>query len=93
MSDDASLSHMEVVAAITSIAARVFGVLIPAEMMVRMGPDALESALKHDVIEILKHRKLGSEYIHEAANWSPIMQGAGERLKLAMIALVLAIYE
>lgn len=94
MSGDPSLSHMDIVAAITSIAARVFGVLIPAEMMAEIGPDQLERVLKHDVIEVLRHRKIGdAAYVTTVANWSNIMRNAGERLQLAMIALVLAIYE
>lgn len=91
---DADLSHMEIVGAIAAIAARVFGVLIPAEMMAELGPDQLERVLKHDVMEVLRHRKLGdSAYIQTAANWSNIMRQADERLQLAFVALVLAIYE
>lgn len=94
MSEEAGLSHNDIVAAITSIAARVFGILIPAEMMAEIGPDQLERVLKHDVIEVLRHRKFSdAAYISTVANWSNIMRNAGERLQLAMIALVLAIYE
>ena len=94
MSGEAGLSHMEIVGAISGIAARVFGVLIPAQAMADLGPDQLERVLQHDVIEVLKHRNLGdAAYIHGAANWSNLMRQADERLQLAFIALVLAIYE
>lgn len=94
MSGDDGLSHLEVVAAISGIAARVFGILIPAEKMAELGPEQLERVLKHDVIEVLKYRMHGdAAYIQGVANWSNIMRQAGERLQLAMISLVLAIYE
>ena len=94
MSGDGGLRHTEIVDAISGIAARVFGVLIPADMMADIGPDRLAQVLRHDVIEVLRHRKLGeSAYVQSAANWSHIMSQSGERLQLALIALVLAIYE
>lgn len=92
--DSAQLSHMEIVGAISGIAARVFGILIPAQTMADLGPDQLERVLRHDVIEVLKRRKLGdAAYIQGDATWSNLMRQADERLQLAFIALVLAIYE
>ena len=94
MDGGAELSHMEIVGAISGIAARVFGVLIPAQTMADLGPDQLEQVLKHDVIQVLKYRAHGdAAYIQGVANWSNIMRQADERLQLAFIALVLAIYE
>lgn len=85
------LSHMEVVNAIARIAERVFGVLLPADVTAELG-ERLFTVLRHDVIEVLKHQGQDTGYV-ERANWSKPMRDAGERMQLALHALVMGIYE
>ena len=85
------LSHMEVVNEIARIAERVFGVLLPADVTAELG-ERLFTVLRHDVIEVLKHQGQDTGYVH-SANWSKPMRDAGERMQLALHALVMGIYE
>lgn len=85
------MSHMEVVNAITRVAQRVFGVLLPADVTAELG-DRLFAVIRHDVIEVLKHQGQDTSYVSRA-NWSKPLKDAGERMQLVMHALVMGIYE
>lgn len=85
------MKHMEIVNEVSKIAARVFGVLLPAEVTAELG-ERLFTVMRHDVIEVLKHQGQDTSYVSRA-NWSKPMQDAGERLQLALHALVMGIYE
>lgn len=85
------ISHKEIVEGITAVAVRVFGVLLPADTVVELG-DRLHTVMQHDVIEVLRHQGQDTAYVSRA-NWSKPMQDAGERMQLALHALVMGIYE
>lgn len=86
-----NLKHTEIVDGIAAVAARVFGVLLPADVTAELG-DRLFTVMRHDVIEVLKHQGQDTGYVSRAG-WSKPMADAGERMQLALHALVMGIYE
>lgn len=89
----AELRHMEIVEAISAVAARVMMVALPVSATFSLTFDTARDALKQDVIEVLKLRDYPPIYTDQHAHWSDLLKQADERTRLIFIALVLGIYE
>ena len=89
----AELRHMEIVDAISAVAARVMMVALPVSATFDQTFATAQSQLKQDVIEVLKLRDYPPIYTDQHANLSTLLRQADERTRLIFIALVLGIYE